>query len=155
MFTKHVPPRLARIFPDYAPPVYFVTLCTLSRVPWLATADVHQAFIAYAAIGCQSARAGVGRYVVMPDHLHLFVRLAPEGKLGRWVAGLKRSLSVVAANEPGSGKWQSGFFDHVLRHTESYAEKWQYVRANPVRKGLVQAADEWPYQGEMVMIRDV
>jgi hypothetical protein len=43
--------------------------------------------------------------------------------------------------------WQSGFFDHVLRSEESYAEKWAYVRANPVRAGLVASSDEWPHQG--------
>jgi putative transposase len=155
MFKKHVPPRLSTIFQDYAPPLYFVTFCTWNRVPWLAAAEVHQALIAYAEIGNQTSRAAVGRYVIMPDHVHLFVRLAPEERLGRWVSGLKRGLSVVATEEPGHGQWQSGFFDHVLRHTESYAEKWRYVRENPVRKGMVQAADEWPYQGEIVIIRDV
>lgn len=37
---------------------------------------------------------------------------------------------------------QAGFFDHVLRSNESYAEKWKYVRSNPVRAGLVHTADE-------------
>ena len=34
--------------------------------------------------------------------------------------------------------WQKGLFDHVLRSGESYDEKWDYVRENPVRAGLVQ-----------------
>jgi len=48
--------------------------------------------------------------------------------------------------------WQPGFFDHVLRSDESYAEKWNYVRDNPVRAGLVGSAGHWPYQGEIVMV---
>ena len=32
---------------------------------------------------------------------------------------------------------QEGFFDHLLRSYESYAQKWEYVRENPVRAGLV------------------
>src|SRR4029077_13534604 len=48
--------------------------------------------------------------------------------------------------------WQPGFFDHVLRNDESYSQKWEYVRENPVRAGLVVRADEWPYQGELVVI---
>ena len=44
------------------------------------------------------------------------------------------------------------FFNHILRGDESYAEKWNYVRDNPVRAGLVRTADEWPYQGEIVVI---
>ena len=45
--------------------------------------------------------------------------------------------------------WQKEFFDHVLRSTESYSQKWDYVRENPVRAALVAAADDWPWQGEI------
>jgi putative transposase len=49
--------------------------------------------------------------------------------------------------------WQRGFFDHLLRGSESYSEKWNYVRENPVRAGLVASADDWPYSGEIVAIQ--
>jgi hypothetical protein len=45
--------------------------------------------------------------------------------------------------------WQREFFDHVLRSSESYSGKWNYVRDNPVRAGLVSTADEWQYAGEI------
>jgi hypothetical protein len=48
--------------------------------------------------------------------------------------------------------WQEGFFDHVLRSSESYSEKWSYVRMNPVRAGLCAEPEQWPYQGEIVSI---
>jgi hypothetical protein len=51
------------------------------------------------------------------------------------------------------GLWQPGFFDHVLRSDESYAEKWNDVRENPVR-ALVQTADDWPYQSEIALQND-
>ena len=35
------------------------------------------------------------------------------------------------------GIWQEEFFDHVLRSSESYSQKWNYVKENPVRAGLV------------------
>jgi putative transposase len=41
------------------------------------------------------------------------------------------------------------FFDHILRGEESYAEKWSYVRENPVRAGLVKEWGEWPFVGEI------
>ena len=43
--------------------------------------------------------------------------------------------------------WQEEFFDHVLRSKESYAEKWDYVRDNPVRAGWAKRAEDWPYAG--------
>jgi len=48
--------------------------------------------------------------------------------------------------------WQPGFFDHLLRNDESYAQKWEYVRQNPVRAGLVDSAAAWRYQGKIVTI---
>jgi putative transposase len=45
--------------------------------------------------------------------------------------------------------FQRDCWDRQLRTGESYAQKWEYVRNNPVRKGLVAAADDWPYQGEL------
>ena len=56
---------------------------------------------------------------------------------------------IVRGNDP---IWQRRFFDHVLRSDESYAEKWNYVRENPVRAGLVKSADDWPYAGEIIQI---
>jgi REP element-mobilizing transposase RayT len=45
--------------------------------------------------------------------------------------------------------WQEEFFDHVLRSSESYSQKWDYVRENPVRARLVKRSNEWPWQGEI------
>ncbi len=64
---------------------------------------------------------------------------------------IERSAAGTAAST-GRSLWQPGFFDRILRSDESYAEKWNYVRDNPVRAGLVKTADEWQYQGEIVVI---
>jgi REP element-mobilizing transposase RayT len=145
------PQRLEWIFPNYDPPVYFVTLCTAKRCKVLANERVHLALRNYANVGTARGYA-VGRYVVMPDHIHLFVCGIDDFVLGTWVAGLKRV--VAAAVTGGRSIWQRGFFDHVIRSNESYSEKWNYVQQNPVRAGLVADADEWPFQGEIVCIED-
>ena len=94
----------------------------------------------------------VGRYVMMPDHVHLFVRGPDDFQLGPWVGMLKQALAKHIALARTSPIWQRGFFDHVLRNDESYGDKWNYVRENPVRAGLVTKADDWPYSGEIVVI---
>jgi putative transposase len=84
----------------------------------------------------------------MPDHVHLFVRGGADFVLSQWIRMLKRSLSKsISVDLP---HWQEGFFDHLLRHSESYSQKWEYVRQNPVRAGLVKEPDDWPNQGEIV-----
>jgi REP element-mobilizing transposase RayT len=87
----------------------------------------------------------------MPDHLHLFAAFAPGSpSLSAWMRALKRTLAKDWSARGGEGAhWQKGFFDHVLRSEESYEERWRYVRENPVRAGLVNGPEEWPYQGEI------
>jgi len=43
-------------------------------------------------------------------------------------------------------RWQTDFFDHRLRHDESFAEKAAYILANPVRAGLVTRWEDWPHR---------
>jgi len=146
-----VPPRLDCVFPRN--PVFFATFCTYRRKPLLATNAVNNALIEFAKRAYTDHNIAVGRYVIMPDHIHLFVSGPDYFVLGRWVVMLKQCVEKQL--EPyTSGKllWQRGFFDHVIRNEESYAQKWNYVRDNPVRAGLVTNADDWPYTGEIITI---
>jgi REP element-mobilizing transposase RayT len=93
---------------------------------------------------------GVGRFVIMPDHVHLFVRVISALSLAQWMRMLKRNLSRRITEEPPH--WQEGFFDHLLRGRESYSQKWEYVRQNPVRAALVTTHQDWPYQGEIIRL---
>jgi putative transposase len=146
------PPRLHNIFPNYECPLFFITFNTFDRRPILATPEVHAAFCDYAGRALEMRAAIVGRYVVMPDHVHLFVHPITT-KLGEWIKGLKRAISAsIARSETVESNWQPGFFDHLLRNDESYEQKWEYVRMNPVRAGLVKNATDWTYQGEIVRI---
>jgi hypothetical protein len=43
-------------------------------------------------------------------------------------------------------KWQEGCFDRLLRSDESLSDKWEYLRQNPVRAGLVANPEDWPFQ---------
>jgi REP element-mobilizing transposase RayT len=188
---RRQPPRLAEVFQKYDARLYFVTFNTMHRSHCLANERVHSAFRIYCETGVAKARIAVGRYVIMPDHVHLFVSGDASFDLSLWVRGLKRAISksivgvvtpapttgVVAAvpaarvvtPAPAAGVvaavpaardrsplppriWQPGFFDHLMRSSESYAQKWIYVRENPVRAELVTRAEDWPYQGEIVPI---
>lgn len=94
----------------------------------------------------------IGRYVIMPDHLHLFVCGPDDFELGKWIGGLKQFLAKAVECKSDEPIWQRGFFDHVLRSEESYALKWNYVRENPVRAALVAQCEDWPYSGEIIVI---
>ena len=149
---KGRPPRLERIFQSYDPPIFFVTFCTLHRVKIGRLEVAHEAFTKYALRARDEFNVALARYVIMPDHVHLFVQGDPNFQLESWVGGLKRAVSVSLGPSSFRPLWQPGFFDHLLRSDESYAGKWEYVRQNPVRHGLVSRGEEWPYQGEIVLI---
>jgi putative transposase len=71
--------------------------------------------------------------------------------LANWVKALKGALSKTLRDQNvGAPYWQKGFFDHVLRSRDSYSQKWDYVRNNPVRAGLTKNADDWPFAGRIV-----
>ena len=165
--SSHRPPRLTTVFQHYQPPLYFVTLCTLNRDSILACEQACEGFRSYARVGTTYG-FGVGNYVLMPDHVHLFVRVAGEQTLGVWIKGLKRAIGnalcssrspsgalPIVGSTANSSVWQPGFFDHLVRSNESYVEKWVYVRDNPVRKGLVDKWEDWPYSGEIVTISEI
>jgi putative transposase len=95
----------------------------------------------------------IGRFVVMPDHVHFFC-ISNERRdafsLSRFVGAIKewtaKQMVAYGARPP---IWQKQFFDHLLRSDESYANKWTYVHENPVRAGLVAKAEDWPHAGEI------
>jgi putative transposase len=158
---KGTPPRLPILFQRFDAPLYFVTFNTLLKRPLLANDHIHAAFRSYAERGLKF-NVATGRYVLMPDHIHVFVRIGRDMTLRRWESGLKKCLANVLSTLghqptmiPGvklKSFWQPGFFDHLLRRDESYAQKWDYVWRNPVRAKLVERPEDWPYQGEIHVV---
>jgi putative transposase len=147
------PLRLQRLFTQLRP-FYFVTFNTSKRARVLAYPEIHHAFRLFCRRAQNEHDVAVGRYVLMPDHVHLFVAFPPTGiTLSKWIRALRSVLGKELLRR-GVQKphWQEGFFDHLLRSAESYAEKWEYVRMNPVRAGLCTQPEDWPYQGEIVRI---
>ena len=81
----------------------------------------------------------IGGYVIMPDHIHFFCSPQDESAVIEpwitfWKREFRRELGVSAP------RLQSDSFHHRLRGEESYAEKWEYVRANPVTSRLGEEA---------------
>jgi REP element-mobilizing transposase RayT len=80
----------------------------------------------------------------MPDHFHALVCPTKdrEAKIAQFSAGLKR---FVRSQTQAAWKWQEGVFDRLLRRDEFAESKWFYIRENPVRAGLVERWEDWPY----------
>ena len=133
--------------------IVFLSVCTRQRKCILAHGDVVQLLEE----SWRSASSWmVGRFIVMPDHVHLFCApLEAEARpLAQWVRYWKSSVSRRWPRAGEQPIWQLDFWDTQLRRGHHYAEKWEYVRQNPVRAGLVRRSEDWPYQGELHELRE-
>ena len=132
-------------------PLYFLTVCTASRRKVLAAPTVAAQLLDSWQNAGRVHGWVIGRYVIMPDHVHFFATAQPEAKalsafIRDWKKWTTRQIAVAGGLTPPL--WQPEFFDHALRSADSYAEKWEYVRLNPVRAGLAASPEAWPYSGE-------
>ncbi len=138
-----------------APIIVYLTVCTKRRKSILANPPAHKLLRA----SWREARSWlVGRYVVMPDHIHLFCSPAvdygrPSSSLEKWIVFWKSHSARHWRDKNDAPIWQRHFWDTQMRRSESYDQKWQYVVENPVRASLVKQATDWPYQGEMNFLR--
>jgi putative transposase len=131
--------------------IIYVTVCTAKRRKILACPALHDAVLA---AWSQASTWLVGRYVLLPDHIHFFC--APNGvdapSLDRWMRFWKSRVTARVGN--GADQvWQRHHWDRQRRRGQSYDEKWEYVRNNPVRHGYVNDPDDWSYQGELCELR--
>jgi putative transposase len=85
--------------------------------------------------------------VVMPDHCHLVFELKGSATLGR-VIQLLKGRSARAANVSLARRgsvWCAGYHERLLRCADEAYAAWWYVLNNPVRRGLVERWEDYPF----------
>ncbi|NOR36460.1 MAG: IS200/IS605 family transposase [Woeseiaceae bacterium] len=85
--------------------------------------------------------------VVMPDHIYWLVQLGAGRSLQQIMNSLK-GRSAYRINLERSGRqqvWQAGFHDHAIRREEDLESAARYLIQNPVRTGLVERLDQYPF----------
>jgi REP-associated tyrosine transposase len=121
--------------------IFFITICCRPRGEnHLCKSETARLLFESIAFRHQRGDWFVHVALLMPDHLHLLVSFPPEGDMQKvlrlWKSFSARMLGI---------SWQRDFFDHRLRREESFLEKEDYIRANPVRAGLIRDQEDWPY----------
>lgn len=130
---------------------YFVTICTQGREALLSDM-VGDGFPVLKPIGliaqkiiCQLSEkypeATVDQYVIMPDHIHLLIRIVsgtgnPSPTLGSIIGWYKYQVTKLAnmqMNTAGQKLFQRSYYDHVIRGQQDYDEVWQYIENNPIK----------------------
>ena len=150
-YPKRKPNRLVGY--DYSTPnAYFITVCTRQRknLFWANPEAVIQcpedvkltrcglyARNAIAAISMHYPAIAVDHYVIMPNHIHLFLQICSDEKgqhadapeLSTVIQQLKR----VVTKQAGFPVWQKDFYDHVIRGDIDYRNTWNYIEGNPMK----------------------
>jgi putative transposase len=146
------PPRIPNWLPWEKRTIYFITLCIQSRKPVLANT---RAWEICRAVFDKLDKWRVLSAIAMPDHLHILAapasRDASISDFSKWFKRWFNKAYRTSNCRPPKGaatdwRWQGGCFDRLLRSDESLSEKWEYLRQNPVRAGLVKHSEDWPYQ---------
>ena len=97
----------------------------------------------------------INAWVVLPDHMHCVWTL-PEGdaefsvrwsiikaRFSRAMPWVERRRSHEARREHGI--WQRRFWEHHIRDEADYRAHVRYCWINPVKHGLVERPEDWPY----------
>lgn len=87
-------------------------------------------------------------YTIMPNHLHLVVRLLENGKgLMRTLQRFKSYTALHANRHLGrTGQfWQRESYDHIIRDAPELDRVIAYVLNNPVKAGLIRDWTLWPH----------
>ncbi len=128
---------------DYnTPGAYFITICTIERRNLLSTIvgdDAHIVPLEYGKIAEKyiCSIPGIDRYVIMPNHIHMIIRI---GSGTMWASSptasvpqLVRSFKTLVTKEIGERIFQRSFYDHIIRDEADYLKIAAYIEQNPIK----------------------
>ena len=126
---------------------YSLTKCTAPEVSLTNNSHIANLLIETFFWMDSQKRFSPGAFVIMPDHYHIVMTLNEQNTL----SAVMKSISSFTSREINKALgrtgqlWKKGYYDRAIRKTEDIKEIFDYIHNNPVRKGLVDHPEEWPY----------
>jgi putative transposase len=84
-------------------------------------------------------------YVLMPEHVHLLISEPKRIKLSSVLQMLKQNVAHAMAPPEGTPFWEKRYYDFNVWSDAKRVEKLRYIHRNPVRRGLVERPEDWPW----------
>lgn len=95
---------------------------------------------------CRASGVEVWAWVLMPNHVHLILTPSDADGIRRALAPVhRRYAATIHARLHRTGHFWQGRFGAVALDEEHLAAAVRYVARNPVRAGLVERAQDWPW----------
>jgi putative transposase len=126
---------------------YFITICAHMQQNLFQREEVAELMVATFLKYRDAGEFELHEYVVMSNHIHLLLSLHDQQKLGRVIQLIKGGFSH-SLREMGivfRAVWEQRYYERQVRDTNEFAEFARYIRQNPVRKGLVENVEDYPY----------
>ena len=129
----------------------FVTIATKGKRAIFSERHLAEDFVTLLRTACKENGIPLYAYCVMPDHVHLLMSASETKGIIDLVREIK-SLSTRLAWQHGhkGAIWQRSFYDHFLRRDEDCMVSAKYIIGNPVRKGIVERWEDYPFSGSLV-----
>ena len=146
--------RLADV--DYAGPHrYSLTICTYQSAAIFTRAELVSCVCTQILQAAGETGYAVTVYTAMPDHFHMLVDGRDATKpLPEFVKRAKQGSGYHGKKIVGRRIWQRGYYDDVLRPSESTREYIRYIVMNPVAAGLATDPLEYPFTGSGIHAPD-
>jgi putative transposase len=115
------------------------------------TEEDYQFFLELMAKASQIYPVKVFAYCLMPNHFHVVLRPEETGVLSRWVHWLLTS-HVHHHHQIHKTKghlWRNRFRAFIVQEDLHFLSVIRFVEGNPVRRGLVESADQWPWSSHL------
>jgi len=89
-------------------------------------------------------------WTVMPNHVHVLIRIYEGWALGKIVQSWKSYTGrrIHAAKRPGGdrgGIWMRDYWDRFIRDERHFQATVEYIHQNAVKAGLAKNAADWPF----------
>ncbi|MGB8259846.1 MAG: transposase [Terracidiphilus sp.] len=126
---------------------FFTTTRTAAGRSLFQTERMALLFIDVLRAQMRSGKMRIHDFVVMPNHVHILLTVPAETTLEKAMQLIKGGFSFRAGKELGfKGEvWQRGYSDVLVDNEVSFEQHREYIANNPVKAGLVQSPDEYPY----------
>ena len=125
---------------------YVLTLCARDRIPYFRSHRTALWLLESLQQIATRQSFTVRAYCLMPDHLHVLLQGdSASSDLLSFVKTFKHKTTFHFRVKAGKTLWQISFFDHIVRTAENLSKTAKYIFLNPVRTGLVQRAEDYPY----------
>ncbi len=124
--------------------LHFITFSCFHRLPLLEAPAARETFEAVLEQTRARHQARIYAYVLMPEHVHLLVNEPPRIPLAQLLKAVKQ---ITSRKLRGSREkfWQDRYHDSNVYGEKARSEVIRYIHRNPVKRGLVEKPEDWPW----------